>query len=276
MFEEYLRESAEAARVQATPFDDELPMNHSYLGDNMDVVRGTTVFEPGKIFEMPICAHHAMVFPGEILPMILISESLFGRNNSESDGGLIFGCIFPDETINQKIYGVTCQVFERGINNNGHITVKSKACQRFVLVKTEEGYTTMRNHNHYAKVKILPEYLLPDPLTMSLTNNSAKFLLTPSYHQKLKKLLINSTQIPRWIYDKYSIVATNEKVERFLAMLDIAPPEDPTIKSFWLARNVPLNPIDRMKIFATNCVNHRMMMVGDSLNYVSIMIFLIY
>jgi cereblon len=273
MFEEYLRQRTEAAQTQATPFDDELPMHHSYLGENMDIVRGTTIFEAGKIYELPICAHHTMVFPGEILPMILISESLFGRSNADSDGGLIFGCVFPDEMLNKKIYGVTCQVFERGIDNNGHITVKSKARQRFMLVKTEEGYTTMRNNNHYAKVKILPEYLLPDPISLTITNNSKKFLQTPSYQQKLKNLLASSTQIPRWIYDRYSIVHTNDKVERFLAMLALSSPQDPILKSFWLARNVPLNPTDRMKIFASNCVNHRMIMIGDSLNFVRCLIY---
>lgn len=273
MFEEYLRERAENARTQATPFDNELPMCHSYLGENMDQVRGTTVFEPGKIYEIPVCGHHSMVFPGEILPMIMIAESIFGSANCESEGGLIFGICFPDE-FNNETYGVTCQVFERGIDNNGHITVKSKAHQRFVLVKPKDGdIITRRNQNTYAKVKVLPEYLLPDPITLTMTNNSLKFMHTPHYQQKLKHLAAMSTSIPRWIFDQYSMVTANEKVERFLAMLNIKAPEDPGLKSFWLARNTPLNSTERMKIFATNCVNKRMMMIGDSLNYVLNLIF---
>lgn len=272
-FEEYLRERAENDRTQATPFDNELPMSHSYLGQNMDAVRGTTVFEAGKVYEIPICRHHSMVFPGEILPMIMVADSFFGRANTESDGGLIFGVCFPDEFKGQT-YGVTCQVFERGIDHNGHITVKSKAQQRFIAVKQEDGdiVSSWRDHgmNSCAKVKILPEYLLPDPITLAMSNYSLRFMHTPHYQQRLKSLAVISTTIPRWIFDKYSMVKVNEKVERFLAMLNIEPPEDPGLRSFWLSRNTPLNSTERMKIFVSNCINERIMMIGESLNFVSV------
>jgi cereblon len=271
LFEEYLRENAAAASSQAQFFDNELPMNHSYLGANMDIVRGTNYFEPGKIYEIPVCGHHSMVFPGEILPMIMIAESIFART-PESNEGLTFGLVFGNETENDKVYGVTCQVFEKGLDNHGHITVKSKAHQRFVVVRTEDGLTTTRNHNYYAKVKILPEYLLPEPVYLNFSNNLKKFTQNASQTQKLQNLEAGSTRWPKFVYDKYSIVKVNEKVERYMAMLNLIAPTDFTQKSFWLARNIPLNQNDRLQIFTTNCVNKRMMLIGDSLNFVSFLI----
>lgn len=268
LFEAYLRENAEAARSQARMFDDELPMNHTYLGSNMDAVRGIQYYEPGKIYEIPVCGHHSMVFPGEILPMIMIAESIFART-PESNEGLTFGLVFADEIENDKVYGVTCQVFEKGVDEHGHITVKSKAHQRFIIVKTEEGLTTTRNHNFYAKVRILPEYLLPDPFSLNMSNHMMKFNQNPSQSSRIKSLLNSSNRWPKFVYDQYSIVTVNEKVERYLAMLNISAPEDPILKSFWLARNVPLNQADRLKIFTSNCVNKRMILIGESLNFVS-------
>lgn len=267
LFEEYVRENAEAARSQAHEFDVELPMHHSYLGENMENIRGTTVMEPGKVYEIPVCGHHSMVFPGEILPMIMIAQSIFART-PESNEGLTFGLVFANEVEGDKVYGVTCQVFEKGLDNQGHITVKSKAHQRFIVVRTEDGLTTMRNHNYYAKVRILPEYLLPDPITMNISNNLMKFACNPSQSQRIKSLLASSSRWPQFVYDQYSVVSINEKVERYLAMLNLTSPNDPVLKSFWLARNVPLNQADRLKIFTSNCVNKRMLLIADSLNFV--------
>lgn len=274
-FEEYLRERAENDRTQATPFDNELPMSHSYLGQNMDAVKGTMVFEAGKVYEIPIFEDHEMVFPGEILPKILVANSFFGRANTESEGGLTFGVCFSDDYKGQT-YGVTCQVFERGIDHNGHITVKSKAQQRFIALKQEDGdiVSSWRDHgtSKCAKVKILPEYLLPDPITLAMSNHSLRFMHTPHYQKRLKSLAVMSTTIPRWIFDKYSMVKVNEKVERFLAMLNIEPPDDPGLRSFWLSRNIPLNSTEKMKIFVSNCINERIIMIGESLNFVSVIL----
>lgn len=135
LFDEYMRENAAAASSQAHLFDDELPMNHSYLGENMDRIRGSNFFEAGKVYEIPITPHHSLLFPGEILPMIMVAESIFART-PESNEGLTFGLIFVDEVEDNKVHGVTCQVFEKGLDNQGHITVKvSERCDRSNYIK---------------------------------------------------------------------------------------------------------------------------------------------
>jgi cereblon len=273
LFEQYMRENEEAARSMACQFDDELPMNHSYLGSNMENIRGTNFYEPGRVYEIPVCGHHSLVFPGEILPMIMVAGSIFTRT-PESDEGLTFGLVFVDEIKNNRAFGVTCQVFEKGLDNQGHITVKSKARQRFVVIQTEDGLTTQRNNIYYAKVKILPEYILPDPIALNMSTNLIKFSLNSSQAQQIKREALATMFWPKWVYEKYSIIGVNEKIERYLAMLSIEAPTDPILKSFWLARNVPLNQKDRLKIFTSNCVNKRMMLIVESLNFVRLFSFL--
>ena len=262
LFEEYLRENAEAARSQACLFDDELPMNHSYLG-SMENIRGTQFYDPGKIIDhLAVCYHHSLVFPGEIIPMIMRADNIFART-PESNEGLTFGLIFPDE-----VYGVTCQVFEKGLDSQGHITVKSKARQRFIVLSTEDEEIVQRNDIFYAKVRILPEYTLPDPLMMNMSNNLVKFSQNPSQKYHIVRDTLATMVWPKWVYEKYSIVGVNEKIERYLAMLSLEAPTDPILKSFWLARNIPLNQKDRSNIFISNCVNKRMMLIAESLNFV--------
>lgn len=277
LFEQYLRdrETSESTRSQTQLFDNELPMAHSYLGTNMTAVRGTNYYEPGKIYEIPLCDYHSLVFPGEIFPMIVIADSVFARNPKTNEG-LTFGLVFTDAVQNRKIYGVTCQVFEKGVDSYGHITVKSKAHQRFQLVDIEGRCDTTRHHSYIAKVKILPELFLPDPITLTLSNHQRTLMQSSGQSQKLKSFLASSTRWPKFVYDLYSLEIVNEKIERYLSILNITAPEDPTQRSFWLARNVPLNLSDKIKIFTSNCVNQRMLLIAESLNFVSLNFFSVF
>lgn len=216
-----------------------------------------------------------MVFPGEILPMIMLSDNFFSRSSND-DEGLVFGLVFQNEVDdNNNNYGVTCQVYEKGLDNHGHVTVKSKAHQRFIVIKTEDGDIAItRNQTFYAKVKILPEILLPDPILLTISSSYSRQLKNASVSKKIKALLSASTRWPTFVYDHYSIVSVSEKIERYLAMINIEcpTPEDEILKSFWVARNVPLNQSERFKIFKNDCVNKRLLLIGESLNFVSIKI----
>jgi cereblon len=266
LFEEYLQEASQSGQAQL--FDCELPTQHTYLGSTENV-RGFSYFEPYKTYEIPICEHHSLVFPGEILPMIMLEDRFFSLSNSLNEG-LLFGLIFQKDIEDEKqTYGVTCQIFEKG-SQNGLVKIKSKAQQRFVVVKSNnEESITMRNQGYFAKVKILPEIVLPDPYLLTISNNYLKHLQNNSNRNQLQRFLAASTRWPRFVYEEYSIATVTDKIERYLAMLNIEAPTDPILKSFWLARNVPLNHTDRLKVFQTNCVNKRLMLIGDSLNYVS-------
>lgn len=113
LFEEYIRQN----NNQAEEFNTELPTEHSYLGA-MESVHGLVCFEVNNIYKIPIYAHHSLLFPGEVVPMIIaesfFDESIFG--NDENDG-LSFGLVFWSQSHNARekniVYGVTCQVYEK-------------------------------------------------------------------------------------------------------------------------------------------------------------------
>jgi cereblon len=204
LFEEYVNMREEAAQSSQSQFDCELPIQHSYLGET-EHVRGFSFFEPGKIYEIAVCSHHSLIFPGEILPMIMLADAFFSRMTE--DEGLTFGLIFQADTHEEPIYGVTCTVYERGVDNNGHITVKSRAHQRFVVVKNEDGeLTTRRNQTFYAKVKILPEILLPDPIRINLSYSMMRHIDSAPQLNKIHTFLAASSHWPKFVFDQFSVV----------------------------------------------------------------------
>jgi cereblon len=187
---------------------------------------------------------------------------------SRTEDAIIFGLNF--ENYNRdggKTYGVICEVYEKGVDHHGHITVKSKAVQRYQVIERDGKDKEVRNGAYHSTVKILPEILLNEPYFLGISNGLRKHAHNSS--DKFKSFVAASSRWPKFVYDLYSVKPVSEKIERYLAMLGIESPSDPILKTWWLARNVPLNPNDRLKIFKTNCVNKRLQMIGESLNFVA-------
>lgn len=263
LFEEYVRENQEASHSAQAPFDCEMPSLHSYLGETENV-GGCSYFDAGKSYEIPVLSHHSLIFPGEIVPLIMITDRCLSRN----EDGIVFGLNFENHLRDEKkTYGVICQVYEKGVDNHGHITVKSRAFQRYIVIERDGKAKEIKNGAYYSRVKILPEILLPEPNFLTISNQLRKHSQNTSSADKFKSFVAASSSWPKFVYDQYSVVTVSEKIERYLAMLSIESPQDPVLKTWWLARNVPLNPKDRMKIFKSNCVNKRLLMIGNSLNF---------
>lgn len=263
LFEEYVRENQEASNSTQAPFDCEMPSLHSYLGETENV-GGCSFFDAGKCYEIPVLSHHSLIFPGEIVPLIMITDRCLSRN----EDGIVFGLNFENHLRDEKkTYGVICQVYEKGVDHQGHITVKSRAFQRYIVIEKDGVTKEIKNGAYYSKVRILPEILLPEPNFLTISNQLKKQSQNSSSADKFKTFIAASSRWPKFVYDQYSVVTVSEKIERYLAMLSIESPQDPVLKTWWLARNVPLNPTDRLKIFKSDCVNKRLLMIGASLNY---------
>jgi len=84
---------------------------------------------------MLIFLHQHILFPGEVLPF-MIDGRMFDEDMPGLDG-LIFGVSFPrlqpPEDNPHKLYGVTCQIYERGESGRGLVFYKSRALQRIVI-----------------------------------------------------------------------------------------------------------------------------------------------
>ncbi|XP_062557219.1 protein cereblon-like [Armigeres subalbatus] len=259
LFDDYIQNREQQQSTEAEIYNTELPTEHAYLG-KLERVEGVDYLEPGKTYCLPVYSHHSIVFPGEIVPMILNAASL--NYDDQSDGvkfGLLFRTTFPDN----YIYGVTCQVFERGERDlNGSIILKTVAQQRFHVVRQVP--------NRRAEIKILPEIILPDPLLSSCSNLMKRYAVSNSktYSQRFKSFVSHAMTWPKFVYDFYGTEDVLTKVDRYLAFLKITSvPSDPVKLSFWLARNIPIDERDRKLIYQADAVISRMLVINKSLDH---------
>uniref|UniRef100_A0A1Q3FA94 Protein cereblon n=1 Tax=Culex tarsalis TaxID=7177 RepID=A0A1Q3FA94_CULTA len=258
LFDDYItaREQQQAA---AEIYNTELPTEHAYLG-KLERVEGVDYLEPGKIYRLPVCSHNSIVFPGEVVPMIINVATL---NCNDPSDGVKFGLVFRNVNV-EYIYGVTCQVFERGELNasSGSIVLKTIAQQRFRTVRHLTG--------RRADVLILPEITLPDPLISACSNLMMRHAVSNSaeYAKRFKSFLSRTVPWPKFVYDLYGTDEVLTKVNRYLAFLKIENvPSDPVKLSFWLARNLPIDEKERKKIYKADAVISRMMIINKSLDH---------
>ncbi|XP_049294794.1 protein cereblon [Anopheles funestus] len=256
LFEDYIRERESSA---TEIYNTELPTEHAYLG-KMERVEGVDYLEPGKTYRLPIYSHHSIVYPGEIVPLML-NDSNFYSSNDSSDG-LKFGLVFQNQYSDSgRVYGVTCQVYERGSEGLSAL-LKTVAQQRFYIVR--------HSQERRADVKILPEIVLPDPLISCCSNAMVRYAYSSRKDRltSFKRLLTQTTVWPQFVYDQYDTKEVMAKVERFLSSLNITSVQTDKVKlSFWLARNIPLTEEYRKMIFCTDSVLRRMLIINKALDH---------
>lgn len=51
----------------------------------------------------------------------------------DHEDGCLFGLVFKNTRFTNDVYGVTCQVYERGSGGDGNVTIKSRSYQRFIV-----------------------------------------------------------------------------------------------------------------------------------------------
>lgn len=131
-------------------------------------------------------------------------------------------------------------------------------------------YIFIYSRKIYANVRILPEIYLPDPLSSIDLGSMNRFRNIKSMSQTLRRMQAATTSWPQFIYAQYDIAPIVEKAKQWLSMYKITSmPNDMTLLSFWLARNLILDTKKRMKIFLTNSVNIRMKIIEKDLDNVS-------
>ncbi|XP_022215931.1 protein cereblon [Drosophila obscura] len=253
-------------------FDTNLPAEHSYFGPNLNRVPGVDYQEVGSTHHMLIFLHQHILFPGEVLPF-MIDGSLFDNDMPGLDG-LIFAIAFPlmkppDDC--QKLYGVTCQIYEKG-DSGHHLTFyKSRALQRIVInsndIKGLPQYIARNPTNKcHSKVKILPEYFLPEPLKCIDMGSMSRFRDIPSMRDKYLRYQISSTPWPAEACQEYAYADIVERARKKLEVHKIdTMPKCPIQLSFWLVRNLHLTEKMMSQMFLTNSVNLRLQFIGGIL-----------
>ncbi|EDW28025.1 GL27201 [Drosophila persimilis] len=253
-------------------FDTNLPAEHSYFGPNLNRVPGVNYQEVGSTHHMLIFLHQYILFPGEVLPF-MIDGSLFDDDMSGLDG-LIFAVAFPlmkPPEDSKKLYGVTCQIYEKG-DNGRHLTFyKSRALQRIVIncsdIKGLPQYIARNPTNKcHSKVKILPEYFLPEPLKCIDMGSMSRFRDIPSMRDKYLRYQISSTPWPVEVCQEYAYEDIVERARKKLEVHKIdTMPKCPIQMSFWLVRNLHLTEKMMSQMFLTDSVNLRLQLIGGIL-----------
>ncbi|XP_017969206.1 protein cereblon homolog isoform X3 [Drosophila navojoa] len=256
-------------------FDTNLPAEHSYFGTNLNRVPGVDYLEVGSTHRMLIFMHEHVLFPGEVLPFMIDGSIIDEEIEDSGRDGVIFGVGFPlmqpRDDNPQKLYGVTCQIYEKGESGRQHVFYKSRALQRIVIncddIQGRPQYIA-RNPTMkcYSKVKILPEYFLPEPLKCIDMGSLNRFRDIPSMQDKFRRFQLTTTPWPIEACGLYSFEHIVEKARQKLEIHKIdTMPKCPIQLSFWLLRNLHLTQTMHRMAFLTNSVNIRLQIIGSTL-----------
>ncbi|XP_023163778.1 protein cereblon homolog isoform X2 [Drosophila hydei] len=261
-------------------FDTNLPAEHSYFGTNLNRVPGVDYLEVGSTHRMLIFMHQHILFPGEVLPFMIDGSIIDEEIEDAGRDGVIFGVGFPlmqpPDDNPHKLYGVTCQIYEKGESGRQHVFYKSRALQRIVIncddIQGPPQYIA-RNPTMkcYSKVKILPEYFLPEPLKCIDMGSLNRFRDIPSMQDKFRRFQLTTTPWPVEACGEYSFEHIVEKARQKLEIHKIdTMPKCPIQLSFWLVRNLHLTEKMMRLTFLTDSVNIRLQIIGTTLKQESL------
>ncbi|XP_026466824.1 protein cereblon-like [Ctenocephalides felis] len=243
-------------------YNRDLPGEHTYLGTDMLPVSGCLVLEQNSVYELPLLAHHSLIFPNQILPMMphIMHAS---RLSKEIEGSHVFGLVCPNETGKEMFeYGIICEIFEKEPDHDTDIVrVKARGRQRFRVLGPMKG---LRDYLSIVsqQVMILPEYALTDPLSCAHLSSLDKYRLQVSSKNMsaaAKKRHTYLTCWPMFVFNQYDLGDIVEKIRKYFRQLNIDSfPNDPIALSFWVAHNLQLDTATRLLLFKLDSALHRL------------------
>lgn len=221
-------ENAESAEVDecqiirqdSITFDQSLPVSHSYLGDDLEDVRGRTFHEEGTTISLPVIQLPGMVLvPGQTIPLhlfhqhtvamlkgVMDKDNTFGivaYRYSEEDGGHIIATIGTTA----EIFSVKDETDDR--TGLASIRVKAKGRQRFKVIESRRTATGIL----MCSVKILKEAVLGDILSDVRPSSHCKFCCDPP-----ERGTANKTAVDRQGNILTSVtMSTSPQINRFTA-----------------------------------------------------------
>ncbi|XP_041417639.1 protein cereblon isoform X2 [Xenopus laevis] len=233
-------------------FDTSLPTSHAYLGVDMEEFHGRTLHDDDSCQQIPVLPNlQVMLIPGQTLPLHL---------SRPQEVSMVRGLIQRDRTFavlaysggpqREARFGTTAEIYAcREEHEFGIETVKVKAIgrQRFQVLETR----TQADGIQLARVKILPERVLPCPMTSLQLDSQSRRLLFPANkpvssrspqskcqwlhkYRRRKFLGASLTSWPSWLYALYDADSLMERVKLQLHEWDENLRDD----------SLPANPID--------------------------------
>ncbi|XP_071082193.1 protein cereblon-like [Haliotis cracherodii] len=274
-------------------FDKSLPTAHSYLGTDLEDVRGRTIHDDDSCVTIPLLALPGVVLvPGQTIPLHLFQHHMVAMIKNVAEKDKTFGVITfryqSEHTPTLSNLGTTAEIFSikdetDDISGISTVRVKAKGRQRFEVIDTHREVTGILA----GKVRILPECLLTDSLSGARPRSLCKFCCNPADQDSVVKTavdrqgnvlasvsMVNNLQVnkfscanftwwPPWVYKMYDTKNLSEKILRELQSWNEALrvsvfPQDPTELSYWVAQNLPLDDSMRLHLLGLNSAVQRL------------------
>uniref|UniRef100_A0A8C6UIZ9 Protein cereblon n=1 Tax=Neogobius melanostomus TaxID=47308 RepID=A0A8C6UIZ9_9GOBI len=215
----------EPEKPNTITFDPSLPTSHAYLGSDMEEFTGRTVHDDDSCQTIPVLPHTAvMLVPGQTLPLQLFRPQEVSMMRSVIQKDRTFAVLANSDSGEQEAtFGTTAEIYAyREEQEYGIETVKVKAIgrQRFKVHEIRTQADGIRQ----AKVHILPERILPDPLSSVQLTALSKLHLHPSSRPPIRAGRTRSkkftgarvTAWPPWVYALYDAEMLMNRVKKQL------------------------------------------------------------
>ncbi|CAL7937660.1 unnamed protein product [Xylocopa violacea] len=261
--EDHSEENTDETSVSTeSTFDLTLPATHSYLGHNLEELRGRTILDDGLYVNLPLLIKESvMLFPGQTLPMIVLEAPIIDMIKAciENDRTLGVVCIYD------KIVpiGTTAEIYECMYDHQQGFRLKAKGRQRFKILRVIiEGYDKIS-----ADVQVLPEITLGPPFLDERLASLNHLRIHPKTEEDFKKqekvenLDAVVTPWPGWVYRQYDPLRLSLKIRQRLQFIEnkgSGIPEDPADLSFWVAQNLFLDDYERIVLLNYDCAISRL------------------
>ncbi|XP_011062316.1 PREDICTED: protein cereblon isoform X1 [Acromyrmex echinatior] len=249
-------------------FDVTLPAAHSYLGQNLEELRGRTILDDGIYINLPLLVKQSVLFPGQTLPM-----TVFGTQTIE----MLQTCIQNDRTFGVVCYGnpdmerigTTAEIYEYtdgGIwldHGRREFRLKAKGRQRFKILRI----ITQDNNKISANVKVLPEITLEPPFLDQRLASLDHLRISVDSEEDMKKqerienLDAAVTAWPAWVYRQYDPIRLSFRIRQHLQFLETrggSVPKNPIDLSFWVAQNILMDHNERLTLLTYDCAISRL------------------
>ncbi|XP_023248163.1 protein cereblon [Copidosoma floridanum] len=244
-------------------FDLSLPVSHSYLGTNLEELRGRTILDEGIYLNLPLLIKDSMIlFPGQTLPLAVFNINIITMLEKCIQDNRTFGVLCYHENKIENI-GTTAEIYEfsHGSSPGEGLRIKAKGRQRFKILQFKEGA-----NRTLADVKIMPEITLSHPLfggLRSMDHLSLRSINGKEQKQQdhLEVFESMNTSWPAFVYRQYDSHRLSYAIKQQLQFIEIRGsfiPMNPTDLSFWVAQNLPLSDAERIKLLTYDCAVSRL------------------
>ncbi|XP_050419400.1 protein cereblon [Patella vulgata] len=287
-------------------FDRHLPSTHSYLGNDMeDVHSGRTIHDDESYIDIPLYMLPGIVLiPDQVIPLHLFQPQMVAmmKRVAEPENDKTFGIMTyrnrTDGEMDELDYiGTTAEIFSikdetDDISGISTLRIKARGRQRFRLIESRRDITGVLR----AKVKIMPERILPENLCGARPPSHFKFCCKPmsasdataalktkvekksifkkhkvaetapvavKIHRINKMTCANYTWWPPWVYKRFDTDILFQEIKKELrswndSLNEAKIPQTPTELSFWLAQNLPLDDTIRLRLLSYDSAIQRL------------------